>query len=1724
MIYKPTSCEPLLLTFDATQIPFFLECQIDSANTKVDAYSIKLLNSENNEVVFGHEDDEFEETVTLISDLKTYFDTNYASYDVGYINLNTGLNGSFLKIPFIVADGMQDTSSVKYNQLYYQADAQGDHFYYIKDNTPIPIPIYNGIGYKWQITLYQLENNTKPASPKYYDMLVTNGVVMGSNQKRIQSVKSDKILADYYIQPIRVDNLSYDPGDPIGWTGGEITSRWPRVLIKSYDPTYGYIYPVEGSDGFAADIIEPTNGANAFRIYKRGNSSENLTAYQKIAYVIDKNIKLRWETTLTNISESYGEYKYNTTDKQTAYNFTDLFGIDGIGTVGEGARLVLNGQGLIDDDNRGIYVAKNSIDTPSEGELNVNPYEDTSDWFDTGLTGLDKVQEWKDNVIYNQYDIVKQNNIYYLSLNSANLGNEPSTRSWYNLGAEPSVTSWSGNAAYNQYALCTYKSHYILSNGTSSGSPYNGIFYPTFSSNAIRNASDQIIGYENIIKFMRTPDADTWGELTNKIVYVESTSSPYYGNNIQPSAALDVSSGNYYGIINETPVTFVPEKPIAIYTDGIDDDHNEIGIIFYNSITKPAMIASGERIWRDYLSYDQYSIVYYEPILNVRQYYVSLVDNNIGNFPPENSSVWKNLNRHDKPLYHTDWSSTSTYNQYDIVIYEELWYISKINNNTNITPQNNTSGAWYLLGSSTDNMEGYIYIRPFIGVQSDQILMLDNTTNLQKFIRLNDVNSDYWFVRYTAMSGYNINNQRTYTIFDQLSNWLPDTTKYTIKTFYRDSDENPFYFNTAPYIHVQITNADGTVFPDDNQLYKGDYNITKTYAVGDLVWYKGQYFQYIGRTQQPYSKPVFDIPVYAASNSYNIGDIVSYDGTYYYCIQDAGVGKLPTVETYWEKYQWQPYIITITGRSMNVFARYDQNENIQWKMAQWFLYDANGDLFDNSDIIYNQNIEYQYNGLGGIEYAKYILELVVETYQNYREVIKLNLLTNYVIERIDGNEIVDVTFDCDRMGVVSSMIAVSEFVGPDPDGGTKGDISYNYSEETQKGTMTVDGEVIYDSITADFNYAAAGNSAPIRAYSGEFEIKLSTRIDTNSFMGSIVKVDTFVDTPEGSESDYSDNNIQSTIQIYAPDPVIADNDDETWTKYGTDKPKLVINTDKNKFFIRTNSVDQPIDLYMSESGTLEPLLSADQFIDWLESDQINPGAKVFYTVSEWQPEFLQEYVNNDLANTNFLPLTYISSPDGDAVKKFIQGMSLSAQDRIYFNLNLEDEFAAYLSELPYSAESEDSVPHYVLVGTESQDHPLLAAVDYTDLLGETDPIYLLLIDNGYPIFVSRDITVEGVTLHAGFQRYDFEHPDRVIIDDDGILNIAFANVSIGTVNDSADQPRWNGLIIGVKKANDYLNVDNQFNIYGDILLDTDSAEATIKHVQQGPVFSKMFEQNDQTYSDQDKFDAMSFNSTSVTVQYNDTNTYNRYDVVLYNDNYYKSLIDNNISNTPGTDESKWELISLATELVMIGPTPQIFSDLQYVIAGPVFIGGDNNGNVYYLEKNVYKPTNGMILTDELVNGDVPIFADGTPSCETDLSNINLGEVFINNALTESTNATDGSEAETLYCDSLLMRQVQLRADDDYINPERALLRDKVLNIDVPLTGDNIKSAIDIFTVNEYIDTATYKFGDIVIYDGKQYISQIDNNTNHTPSTSSIYWSETYVSPIIYITDNFNDRG
>ena len=46
MIYKPTDLSPSAQSFSVSDPPMFIECKIDTSNTNVDGYTIKLLNSE----------------------------------------------------------------------------------------------------------------------------------------------------------------------------------------------------------------------------------------------------------------------------------------------------------------------------------------------------------------------------------------------------------------------------------------------------------------------------------------------------------------------------------------------------------------------------------------------------------------------------------------------------------------------------------------------------------------------------------------------------------------------------------------------------------------------------------------------------------------------------------------------------------------------------------------------------------------------------------------------------------------------------------------------------------------------------------------------------------------------------------------------------------------------------------------------------------------------------------------------------------------------------------------------------------------------------------------------------------------------------------------------------------------------------------------------------------------------------------------------------------------------------------------------------------------------------------------------------------------------------------------------------------------------------------------------------------------------------------------------
>lgn len=231
-IYKPSNCLPFLSCLDLTK-PQNISCELNTSNETVTGYKIKILDS-NNDVIF--EGAEFSSI-------------NPEGYN------NSGTNGSILTLPLIV-EGEKEPKNP--NIIYYvngkfvtneKSFFKSDKFSNDYANQP----------YKWEITLSQTgDPNTpnKPKSDEYYDMVLDQGKILGSNRNRLQSALSENITKDYFIQ---------------------LNNRTLRVPIKSYDYSFGYVYPKEN-----VLTDEEVNNASYFEIYKFSNDPEVVSAASQV--------------------------------------------------------------------------------------------------------------------------------------------------------------------------------------------------------------------------------------------------------------------------------------------------------------------------------------------------------------------------------------------------------------------------------------------------------------------------------------------------------------------------------------------------------------------------------------------------------------------------------------------------------------------------------------------------------------------------------------------------------------------------------------------------------------------------------------------------------------------------------------------------------------------------------------------------------------------------------------------------------------------------------------------------------------------------------------------------------------------------------------------------------------------------------------------------------------------------------------------------------------------------------------------------------------------------------------------------------------------------------------------------------------------------------------------------------------------------------------------------
>ena len=783
-IYKPTDCMPSGDSFDIYDMPIFVECKIDTNNAVVSAYSLEFFD-ENNERIFPApgEDAHSIDHITLVEDLRSFFNDYFSNYGKGYTNLNTGLNGSYLKIPILF--------SISY-----------DSYHTFANNVPNRGTggLDNGSKYRWRITLYQKIRKSSgiqyqpiyPDEEMFYDMVLTSGKVLGSTNERIQTalVADDEevvdglVLIDKYIQPVNIPNLQYNPSEPKSWSGNttNITSTTSRVLVENYDDIYGHIYPSKaGGNSFGPEDITQS-AANGFRIYKNGNNPENLgvkdKVYSVINYPVDMEISdfalFRYvhdqEHTLdsncyisiSNLSEWNGysawiegpDDVFDQSSGQVTYVGYDQYWSDGVQiteiflnlnistlpsafNVGHSSRI----QGYYGP----CYVKRNQSLLPEEYNrwawINTPANESQSYWKQIYTTTVDPSEGYRP---FSGYPSTSEltSMVFY--------GNE---RVVFN-----HMYSGSAYAGAASQGLRTYY-----------GSCYNGVFSPSPSSKKI-SAENETPKWEVTINWYRTTDTNSWGQLLNKVAYVESGSTPTIertDGNVAVSAGdnVEITIGSTAGVINKTPFMFVSEKSIRLFNTA------------RNTIDENAVLDPGG-------------------VTDNGAYIISLSD---GSSP---ISYVNSITINSSVIPKNDYAPIVGTNK---IVYTPSHTISAVQTaSVSYNPyieQDYTGVIFYNMLYGEEIAEDCItYIKPFVGVDTRMII---NFNSINRLLEIADVNTKYWFVRYYSL-------------------WVGVATigqQYKICSCYRSGDLNEFGLYSNPIITEHVYNSFGGSVTQEDECY-----------------------------------------------------------------------------------------------------------------------------------------------------------------------------------------------------------------------------------------------------------------------------------------------------------------------------------------------------------------------------------------------------------------------------------------------------------------------------------------------------------------------------------------------------------------------------------------------------------------------------------------------------------------------------------------------------------------------------------------------------------------------------------------------------------------------------------------------------------------------------------------------------------------------------------------
>ena len=972
-VYKSTRCYPFMNNIDiriaqtnaSNAYPAqFLTCKVDTSNKNVTGYSIRVLDEDNNQI-FPYSTDKMR--ISPISELQTgemaeYYEEN---------GTNSGINGTYLKIPFFQCKNKKKTRS--YNVIYYDCRYAVDYL----------ITNLNLLQYNYP------ENSSDFVLPSNWEQLSSGNWVFkwdasGHSEEQIKNkiyLDGELILAGQIILVANTSSVGI-PGGFYQVTRGKNTELANGVIINETE-----LEPIRSTDWTMEEAIRKkvilTKGVSLHnqRIAISGARSFSFTPDSEARWkdFTNHSIKIntgtavyKWEITLYQ-----GEgTKFNSTVQYVNYENIDNKNFD----------MIINSGTILGSNSQRVQIASQNAFSGTTKTNAILPTAKNGPVILQGkymALGSSSGNYSTDRCYVQTYDST-YGHVYPLAGDlSSSLVSSSSFAQFYKHSLNPEDILANEIIEYGLMKRVAFV-YYDLSTGQSKTYsqfmelPANKRGYGITKS-SLQTACPQIynaitegqkilftnvnLSYQNgvytvylrsdissVFFLKRAASYDTWGSYIGKVIYVTTLcdlDSNITSINIESLAGSNpdynlwnpdtVNSGN-------SNLYFSQERPILLFGNMI----NDINFVDLMHSGSHSSVAVGDVIDGVIVKVGMKVIYYYEDESHYCNWHLAEVG-------PSGTTIISSWEAQDTPFY--------VYVAQGKTCGKTVWKFTSTKYNTS---SNEPQKDWSLYRAAIlKNSSEYTYISPTLNLQKGMRIKLkgDNYVTLAgsgtpktQWLKVLDCDTNIYCIRHEALSSPSALNSN-------VSESDNTPWKYELRSFFKASDFNPFYCYENPYIILYKNNSE----------YSSLVNLS---------------------SQQEY---------------HVVTDTTSHEPFY---VQDDNSGSIFIVG------QYEDANVTY-AKVLKLGAKYIQGDGLSWESYRWILTDPEGNILQDTGKMYDKDMSVLFYGLSNdsiINYSIYYATIYIE--DEIKNVLAYTIrLIIKAGETITSNFPFTADYDCDAHAV-----------------------------------------------------------------------------------------------------------------------------------------------------------------------------------------------------------------------------------------------------------------------------------------------------------------------------------------------------------------------------------------------------------------------------------------------------------------------------------------------------------------------------------------------------------------------------------------------------------------------------------------------------------------------------------------------------------------------------------